>query len=159
MVFYFGDGEQTVGTPPEPFDSSARFTDAGAVFGYGTDAGGRMRVTSGGVDEGGAEYIRYQGADARSVIDEDNLRTLAEQLGVEYRHRSADTAPELPAAPSTTTGYRESGEVGDVIELYGIAASALVALLGVELVRAAMLAARLRGVGAPRPTGRRGGTT
>ncbi len=35
MVFYFGDGEQTTGSAPESFADSARYTDAGAVFGYG----------------------------------------------------------------------------------------------------------------------------
>ncbi|GMA89838.1 VWA domain-containing protein [Homoserinibacter gongjuensis] len=41
MVFYFGDGEQTASTEPESFAASAREVASGAVFGYGTDAGGR----------------------------------------------------------------------------------------------------------------------
>ncbi|WP_223623639.1 VWA domain-containing protein [Microbacterium sp. EST19A] len=149
MVFYFGDGEQTVGTPPEPFTTSAKYTDAGAVFGYGTTEGGPMRITGGGLgaDEG---YIEYEGGNALSVIDEANLETVAEQLGVEYEHRTADAAPTLPAAPSTTTSYAESGEVGNVTELYWIAALVIVALLGVELLRATMLIARLRQLKAPR---------
>jgi Ca-activated chloride channel family protein len=149
MVFYFGDGEQTVQTPPEPFTSSAKYTDAGGVFGYGTTEGGPMRITGGGV--GGEEgYIEYEGADALSVIDEQNLEALAEQLGVEYQHRTADAAPALPDAPSTTTSYAESGEAGNVTELYWIAALVIVALLGVELFRAALLIARLRQLRAPR---------
>ncbi len=149
MVFYFGDGEQTVETAPEPFTASAKYTDAGGVFGYGTAEGGPMRITGGGLgaDEG---YIEYEGANALSVIDERNLATVAEQLGVEYEHRTADAAPSLPAAPSTTTSYAESGEVGNVTELYWIAALVIVALLGVELLRATMLIARLRQLTAPR---------
>ena len=148
MVFYFGDGEQTVGTPPEPFTASAEYTDAGAVFGYGTAEGGPMRITGGGLgdDEG---YIEYEGENALSVIDEQNLQTVAEQLGVEYEHRTADAAPTLPEAPSTTTSYAEAGEVGNVIELYWIAALVIVALLGVELTRATLLIARLRQLRAP----------
>ncbi|MFS0911132.1 VWA domain-containing protein [Microbacterium sp. 179-I 3D2 NHS] len=147
MVFYFGDGEQTVDTPPESFDAAAEYTDGGAVFGYGTSDGGPMRITSGGVDSGASDegYIEYQGQDALSVIDETNLEAVAEQLGVAYEHRTADTAPALPEAPSTTTDYADSGEVGDVIELYWIAAIVIVVLLGVELARATMLIARLRG--------------
>ncbi|WP_407361611.1 VWA domain-containing protein [Microbacterium sp. LBN7] len=149
MVFYFGDGEQTVDTPPEPFSGSAKYTDAGGVFGYGTAEGGPMRITGGGVnaDEG---YIEYQGENALSVIDEQNLEAVAEQLGVDYQHRTADAAPTLPEAPSTTTSYAESGEVGNVTELYWIAALVIIALLGVELTRATLLIARLRQLKAPR---------
>ena len=157
MVFYFGDGEQTVSSPPETFSASARYTDAGAVFGYGTAEGGPMRITSGGIDGDDAEYIEYEGAEALSVIDGANLEAVAEQLGVEYQPRTADTAPVLPEAPSTTTSYAESGEVGNVIELYWIAALLIVALLGVELTRATMLIARLRRLRTPRPQTTDGG--
>jgi Ca-activated chloride channel family protein len=98
-------------------------------------------------DEG---YIEYQGEDALSVIDEQNLEALAEQLGVDYQHRTADAAPTLPDAPSTTTSYAESGEVGNVTELYWIAALVIIALLGVELTRATLLIARLRQLRSPR---------
>jgi len=150
MVFYFGDGEQTVSSDPESFAASAPYTDAGAVFGYGTAEGGPMRITSGGVDGTDAGYIQYQGSDALSVVDEQNLQALAAELGVEYEHRTADTEPQLPEAPTTTTNYAESGEVGNVTELYWIAALVLIVLLGIELARAAMLIARLRGLRTPR---------
>lgn len=150
MVFYFGDGEQTVTTPPESFDSSEGFTDAGAVLGYGTTEGGPMQLTTGGLDGAGSgEYIEYQGADALSVIDEGNLEAIATELGVEYQHRTADAELQLPKAPSTTTNYAESGSVGNVTELYWIAALVVLALLGVELARASMLVARLRLLRAP----------
>lgn len=150
MVFYFGDGEQTTGSAPESFADSARYTDAGAVFGYGTMEGGPMRVTTGGLDQNGSEYIQYQGSDALSVIDEGNLETIAGQLGVGYEHREADVAPALPAAPSSTTAYADAGEVGNVIELYWVAALVVLAAFGVELTRATILVARLRGLRAPR---------
>ncbi|MCZ0711060.1 VWA domain-containing protein [Microbacterium paraoxydans] len=150
MVFYFGDGEQTTGSAPESFADSARYTDAGAVFGYGTAEGGPMRVTTGGLDQNGSEYIQYQGADALSVIDEGNLETIAGQLGVEYEHREAGVAPSLPAAPSSTTAYADAGEVGNVIELYWVAALVILAALAVELTRATILVARLRGLRVPR---------
>ena len=133
MVFYFGDGEQTVTSPPEPFDGSEKLTDAGAVLGYGTAEGGPMRLSTGGVDGSSSEYIEYQGANALSVIDEANLEAIAADLGVEYQHRTADAELTLPDAPSTTTSYAESGSVGTVTELYWIAALVVVALLGVEL--------------------------
>lgn len=149
MVFYFGDGEQTVSSAPESFASSGQLTDGGAVFGYGTTEGGPMRITTGGVDGSDAGYIEYQGSEALSVIDEQNLEAIAGELGVEYELRTPDTEPVLPEAPTTTTNYADAGEVGNVIELYWIAALVLIALLGVELARAAMLIARLRGLSAP----------
>ncbi|UWF77583.1 vWA domain-containing protein [Microbacterium neungamense] len=154
MVFYFGDGEQTASSEPESFGSSAKYVDGGAVFGYGTAEGGPMMKTTGRGDDAstgsgsGGEYIEYQGAPARSVIDEDALRTIAQELGVEYQHRTADTAPQLPEAPTSTTDYSSSGEVGNVIELYWILALALVALLAVEFARATMLVTRMRGLAA-----------
>ena len=150
MVFYFGDGEQTVTSAPEPFDGSRSFTDSGAVLGYGTAEGGPMQLTTGSLDgSGSGEYIEYQGSNALSVIDEGNLEAIASELGVEYQHRTADTELTLPEAPSTTTNYAESGSVGNVTELYWIAALVVVALLGVELARASMLVARLRLLRAP----------
>ena len=145
MVFYLGDGEQTASSEPESFASSAKYVDGGAVLGYGTSEGGPMKKTTGaGAAAGG--YIEYQGAPAMSVIDEDTLRQVSEQLGVEYQHRMADAGIELPEAPSSTTDYAASGEVGNVIELYWISALVLIALLAVEVALATMSIVRLRGL-------------
>lgn len=145
MVFYLGDGEQTASREPESFASSAKYVDGGAVLGYGTAEGGPMKKTTGaGAAVGG--YIEYQGSPAMSVIDEDNLRQVSEQLGVEYQHRAADAGIELPEAPSSTTDYAASGEVGNVIELYWISALGLIALLAVEVALATMSIVRLRGL-------------
>jgi len=145
MVFYLGDGEQTVSFEPESFSRSAEFVDGGAVLGYGTSEGGPMKITSGafGLDEG---YIEYQGAPAMSVLDDTNLNAIADDLGVPFQLRDADTAIDLPEAPTTTTDYSENGSVGNVIELYWIFALIIVLLLSVELARATMLVAQLRGL-------------
>ena len=155
----FGDGEQTVDTPPESFSASEKYTDSGAVFGYGTAEGGPMRITTGGVSDQGGGYIQYQGTDALSVLDEANLEAIADELDVEYARRTADAAPVLPEAPSTTTDYTDSGEVGNVAELYWIAALVILGILGVELTRATVLIARLRRLRAPRQRSGRGGTS
>ncbi|MFB7249383.1 VWA domain-containing protein [Microbacterium sp. NPDC056234] len=154
MVFYFGDGEQTVASEPESFAASAEYTDGGAVLGYGTTEGGPMRDTS--LGDSGGSYIQYQGADALSVIDETNLQAIADDFGVPYQHRTADAAVELPEAPTTTTNYAESGEVGNVIELYWIAAVVTALLLAIELAVATARVARLRGLSTP-PSRRAGG--
>ncbi len=146
MVFYLGDGEQTVSSDPESFAGSAEFIDGGGVLGYGTTDGGPMRITSGGFDGADSEYIEYQGQPAMSVIDDTNLQAIAGDLGVPFQLRDADAALDLPAAPATTTSYSESGAVGNVNELYWVFAGIMVLLLGVELARAAMLTAQLRGL-------------
>ncbi|WP_144794029.1 VWA domain-containing protein [Microbacterium paludicola] len=148
MVFYLGDGEQTVSSAPESFADSAGYVDGGAVLGYGTTDGGPMRITSGplGGDAASGEYIEYQGEPALSVIDDTNLQAIAEELGVPFQLRDAELPVDLPEAPTTTTNYAESGSVGNVIELYWVFALVIVLLLAVELARAAMLTSQLRGL-------------
>ncbi|MGM1018364.1 MAG: VWA domain-containing protein [Actinomycetota bacterium] len=146
MVFYFGDGEQTAATDPESFAESAEYVDAGSVLGYGTTEGGPMRETTGGVGAGGGEYIEYQGEPALSVRDEATLQTIADELGVPLQLRSAEEPLALPDAPTTTSNFADSGEVGNVTELYWIAAIVIALLLAFEITRATMLIARMRGL-------------
>lgn len=90
IVFYMGDGEQTATGEPAPFTLAPGLVQGGAVLGYGTSQGGRMKGT---LSRYGAnsDYIRdpSTGEDAVSVIDESMLRRLAQQLGVGYLHRGA----------------------------------------------------------------------
>lgn len=136
MVFYLGDGEQTAPSQPESFRGSAGLVDGGAVLGYGTPEGGRMKVQAGGVGEGPDEYILDGDEPALSRIDEEALRTIAADLGVEYQHRTAGTEAALPPAPATTT-TQASGTTGDVTDLSWIVALVVVGLLTVD---AALLA-------------------
>ena len=156
MVFYLGDGEQTASKDPESFQSAAKYVDGGTVLGYGTTDGGPMRKTTGATGVEG-EYIQYQGQPALSVFDEGNLQKISEQLGVTYQHRTADAEITLPAAPTSTTDYSDSGEVGNVIELYWVLALVLIALVAVEVSRATMLVVRMRSFAAPRPPKQSGG--
>ena len=81
-----------------------------------------------------------------SVLDDTNLQAIAGELDVPFQLRDAEAALDLPEAPATTTNYAESGEVGNVTELYWVFALLIVLLLGVELARATMLVAQLRGL-------------
>lgn len=146
MVFYLGDGEQTAATSPESFAAASTTVDGGAVLGYGSAEGGPMRENTGDPERPGG-YIQYQGERALSVIDEDALRTIADQLGVEYLHRTADEPIALPEAPATSS-YRDAGSTGQVEDLSWAVALVIVALLAVELVRASMLIVRMRGLAA-----------
>lgn len=93
VVFYLGDGEQTAVDPPAPFDIDKRLINGGAVLGYGTTEGGRMKATRSRFDTT-RDYIKdpATGEDARSVISENTLRTIGDQLGLSYLHREAGDA-------------------------------------------------------------------
>ena len=91
LVYVLSDGENTDGRESESFSQAAGFVDGGAVLGYGTSEGGPMK-TQGGPEDG--EYITGpDGQQGISVIDEQQLETIAGELGVPYLHR---TDPEAP---------------------------------------------------------------
>jgi Ca-activated chloride channel family protein len=104
IVYYLGDGEQTAAEPPAPFTVSKDLLDGGAVLGYGTTQGGRMKSTRARFDAA-AGYLKdpTTGEDARSVIGEDNLRAIGAQLGLPYLHREAGDAID-PAVAGVDAG-------------------------------------------------------
>lgn len=142
LVFYLGDGEQTSDTAPGSFLSSADHVGSGLVLGYGTKAGGPMRVTDADPEAQGGGYIEYLGKKATSVFDQANLERIAGQLDVAFVHRSADEAVKLPATPKTTT-RNATGEIGTVIELYWIPAGLAIVLLAFELANVTATTTRL----------------
>lgn len=145
MVFYLGDGEQTVSSDPESFATSRKLVSGGEVLGYGTAQGGPMRETTGAfTGEGG--YIQYQGSDALSRIDEKNLQRIADQLGVGYAHRTDEAKSALPPAPKSTTAYREDDPLTQPTDLSWILALVITALLCAEITRATTLVVRMRGL-------------
>jgi Ca-activated chloride channel family protein len=113
LVFYLGDGEQTSANPPEPFAAGTKLVDGGAVLGYGTSSGGRMRDYAFGTNKPGDYITDRSTQDSRpalSVIDEKTLQAIAAQLGVPYVHRPkpagidaalADSAPRAAVAAGT----------------------------------------------------------
>lgn len=137
FVFYFGDGEQTAETDPTSFQGASNLVAGGAVLGYGTDEGGRMRVDSGVAGESSDEYLQYDGSDALSVIDEENLAGIAAELGVAYAHRSPDAPLALPEPPRVSASLADSASVGARTELSWILALIVAGLLAWETACAA----------------------
>ncbi|KQO82684.1 hypothetical protein ASF17_06470 [Frigoribacterium sp. Leaf263] len=140
VVYYLGDGEQTADEDPGSFAAAADDVDGGAVLGYGTAEGGRMKVFDGyGDDYSTDEYIvdrtRAGSPEAVSRIDEEALRTIADQLGVPYVHREADTPVDAAVADArdgrvvSTDARAES-----VTELYWLAAVPLVVLVLLDVL-------------------------
>lgn len=103
LVFYFGDGEQTTDTTPASFAPLKTVVDGGAVLGYGTATGGKMRDYYGspidGEDPSSFPYIidyshrdeNNNFPDALSKIDEGNLQKIASAINIPYEHRTAPT--------------------------------------------------------------------
>lgn len=94
LVFFLSDGEITKNGQLDSFAELSKFIDGGAVLGYGTDKGGRMKVES-YTGSGEKEYITYydddfNNIDAISKIDEKNLNKLSSDLGIEYVHITED---------------------------------------------------------------------
>lgn len=87
VVFFMSDGEITGDDQLESFRSMAKYVDFGGVLGYGTENGGKMYVTN-YLDE--IEVLQdtsdWPYVDAISKLDENNLRTIAADLGVDYYH-------------------------------------------------------------------------
>ena len=136
IVYYLGDGEQTAPEEPPPFTVPAGLVNGGAVLGYGTAAGGRMKATRARFDSSG-DYIQdpATGEDARSVISESTLRAIADQLGIGYVHREsgADIGPAVDGVDLARYGSSaeiEARKVRSRHELYwplllGVAAIAV----------------------------------
>lgn len=132
LVYYLGDGEQTSAKAPAAIRLDGGLVDGGAVLGYGTADGGRMKENT-GQDSGqdaGAGYIQDRssgtGKDALSVIDEGRLQGIAGQLGVPYVHRSAGdpVAPMMQAAdPGDFERVPADGGVAGRTELYWLLAA------------------------------------
>ncbi|MDD6071024.1 MAG: VWA domain-containing protein [Clostridiales bacterium] len=89
VLFFISDGEVTDGSNLESFTEVAQYVSNGAVFGYGTEAGGNMHVKNYDdelvlvEDESG-----YDNKPAVSKIDEVNLKKLAKDFGIEYVNRN-----------------------------------------------------------------------
>ncbi len=123
LVFYAGDGENTSAEAPSPMDAGN--VAGGAVLGYGTGEGGRMKETS----SADAGYVRDKASDAPqdavSRIDEGQLRTIADQLHVPYSHRTgAEPTSDMlsQARPGAITEVTHNGP--GRLELYWLLAMA-----------------------------------
>ncbi len=142
LVFFLSDGEQTAQGEPRSFADLAPLVDGGAVLGYGTAEGGPMKEYDPDVEPEDAEYIidwsqpseDGEPVEALSVLDEETLKALADQLGVPYVHRTGPTEtaslvagvdPQQVAAD----GRRDITAYRPVVWPFAIA---LVALLGLE---------------------------
>lgn len=132
LVFLLSDGETTAadGTV-ESFAELAPLVDGGAVLGYGTAEGGQMQRS-----DGTGYILGSDGQPGVSHLDEDALRTLAEQLGVAYLHRDGPDDAALAALVGDVDAQTEVRAEGRVVQVWSPAvwpaAAVLVLLLAAE---------------------------
>lgn len=124
LLLYFGDGEQTSQEEPETFEALKELVEQSKVYGYGTSEGGRMKVQSGSyISSNPNEYIQYQGKDALSVLDETNLKNIANELGGSYQLRTADTTVEpaqLTNDQKLELQKTEESSINNTVEYYWV---------------------------------------
>ncbi|WP_366180898.1 vWA domain-containing protein [Actinomyces timonensis] len=115
LVYILSDGEATddgagakdAASQGLAWKGLAPLVDGGAVLGYGTAQGGRMREYDGGATP--AEQLPYikekgHGDDAVSVPDTQELRTVAKDLGLPYYQRDGEGDDPTSAFTSVDVG-------------------------------------------------------
>ncbi|SEH46686.1 hypothetical protein SAMN04489835_0131 [Mycolicibacterium rutilum] len=139
VVFYFGDGTLGSQVSYEPFDVPADLITAGAVFGYGTTAGGPIPAN---YAAGRKLYLPVTGTSTvmTAPMDQQRLENIAESLNMPYVHREAgqDITPVLPAVNAgsmsdTVEAGRNDPQVGRT-EWYWVFALLASALVLVEVI-------------------------
>ncbi|MGI8647378.1 MAG: hypothetical protein DLM55_01125 [Acidimicrobiales bacterium] len=134
MVIYLGDGEQTVNRAVGSFAPWSAHVSGGAVFGYGSTGGGKMRHYDAVTGNLLSYVIDAAGNDALSRYDPATLRTAATQIGVPFTHRTSPgrvranlDVPKTHPVSSTRSGAQRHGEA------YWVLAVALGLLATIEL--------------------------
>ena len=86
ILFFISDGEITSEEKLSSFSSIKKYVDDGAVLGYGTSSGGKMKITDSLTKT--ENYIQdrtsYPYKDAISKIDENNLKKISEDIEIDY---------------------------------------------------------------------------
>lgn len=130
FVVYLGDGEQTADDAPGSFAGLRDLVDGALVLGYGTDEGGRMKQSP-----TSEEFVTRKGEPQLSRIDEAALRTIADELGGSYEHRTKP-GPISSPLPAPSVAVIQSSQADSFSLAWVLALIALVPL-GWELFRTA----------------------
>ncbi|MBP3273714.1 MAG: VWA domain-containing protein [Butyrivibrio sp.] len=134
IVFFISDGEITNGKELVDYSELAQYIDAGAVLGYGSENGGKMKEDFGY----GYIYDYSTHKDAISRIDEENLNKIATDLGLQYLNMNSgssalDGAVEIIKESSKT--IIESGNGAEIErDIYFFFAYPLIFMIVFEIV-------------------------
>lgn len=137
IVYYFGDGEQTSDTKPKSFAIVKSYITGGSVLGYGTTAGGKMKMYYGaGMDQTRyiTDYSQKLPQDAISTIDETNLQDISSQMDIAYYHQTnpgdvSRAVAQIDMGELTV----ESKDITTRQDIYWVFAIGMTLLIGFEL--------------------------
>lgn len=140
IVFFISDGEITNNERLCSFSEMKNYINSGAVLGYGTEQGGYMKVKD-FYDEGEV-YIEdftskeYPYPKAISKIDENNLRKLANDMGIDYINMSSKSniSKNLDNIKSNYEEMSGIDTISSYIDIYYIFVVPLLALLLYEFI-------------------------
>lgn len=143
VVFFISDGEITKDEKMKSYPELAEHIDTGAVLGYGTEEGGPMLAVAFTGDET-AEYIDYYDdnfdlQNALSVIDEDNLKSIASDMDVRYIHMTEqseinDTLADIKEQIEKEAGEKQDDFLSAYSDTYFYLLIPLVLLLAVDFI-------------------------
>lgn len=143
VVFFISDGEIINSDKLQSYSGLEKYVDTGAVLGYGTDKGGVMRPRSSITDTSEPEILYYyEGSELKdgiSKIDEDNLKSIAKDFGVDYVHATSrsdikDIVKDIKKDVSTSAELEEGdGKVG-YKETYYYFVAGLLAMLVFDFI-------------------------
>jgi len=91
IIFFISDGEITSDETLKSYSELSKYIDNGAVLGYGTTTGGKMKVKTTYYDNTTSYLIDrsdWPYEEAVSKIDENNLKKIASDLNVDYINMS-----------------------------------------------------------------------
>jgi Ca-activated chloride channel family protein len=132
IVFFISDGEVTNENMEMSYSEFAQFIDSGAVLGYGSAAGGKMKEYHSYV----YDYETHD--DAISRIDEDNLKRIADEMGVQYLNMNGGNtalAGIIEIIKEQSATVVEQGDGAErYVDIYYYFAALLAAMLLVETI-------------------------
>ena len=134
VVLYISDGEITDGTQLASYKELEQYVDGGAVLGFGTENGGKMK-SSDGYSERYVSDPDTQ-SDAVSKIDEKNLQQIADDLQLDYLNvkDASDVSYLIETIKNGSSIRMEEAELVHYEDIYYYLAMGLVVFLAWETV-------------------------
>ena len=131
IVIFMSDGEITNGNELTSYEALKQYVDSGVVLGYGSAGGGKMKIDNTYI------YDDAEGKEAVSYLNEDNLKSIAGNLGLEYHNMNSgskglNTTIDVIKETSKTVTEKEDG-MEKYVDLYFWFAIPLVLALIAEL--------------------------
>jgi Ca-activated chloride channel family protein len=138
ILFFISDGEITNGSSLTSFSKLNNLVNDGAVLGYGTKQGGKMSIKNKYTFE--TEYLYYYDVKLHqkielSVIDEDNLKQIANDINIDYIHveKQKDLNKKIKSIKSGIKSSLASSDKSTYDDIYYFFVVILIGLLIFEL--------------------------